>query len=302
MNARSFIVLPALALLAGCAPAERIQYPADWQIEWEGRSLWATPNAYIYATHGAAAGEVDRLAARVKSEYSAELGQPTPPVLIIVRDAGEPLPGDDLGALLRCTLRMEIERTPAVAAEDEQPGAPTRTIEAQTDEALTTLAAAGIATGCTLEVLAGSVPLTCDARGLRAICRAPDGPSARECGAVILPTLACLRAQVRRMMRDALKMYGIGPVAQMVFAPVLAMVEAKTVDRLDRLREAALFEHWLFEHADVAPEQKYAIASERRERWGGSVEAAAASVASAADAINVTTTDDRPNEATSSKP
>jgi hypothetical protein len=283
---------PALALLGGCAPAERVAGPLGWPKQWEGRSLWATPHATIYAGSGAAAGELDRVAARAKREYAAELGQPTPPVLIIVRDAGEPLPGNDLGGLLRRTLRMEIERNPDAVAEGESPEAPSqeegtteapeRTLDQQTEEALTALWAGALATGSTLEVLAGTIPLTCDARGLREICHAPEGPGDQTCGAVILPTRACLRTHARRTMQGALKMYGIGPVAQALFAPVLVMAEAKMVDRLDRLRDAVLCEHWLFEHADLPPSKKREIASAWRERWGGRAEEAAMSVAGAA--------------------
>ena len=77
-------------------------------------------------------------------------------------------------------------------------------------------------------------------------------------------------------------MYAIGPVAQVLFAPVLVMAEAKMVERVDCLRDAALFNHWLFEHADLPIEKKREIASAWLERWGSSVEAAALSVADAA--------------------
>jgi hypothetical protein len=83
------------------------------------------------------------------------------------------------------------------------------------------------------------------------------------------------------MMRGALNMYGIGPAAQVVFSPVLAMAETKTVDQLDRLRGAAMFNHWLFEHADLPAEQKREIAAAKLEEWGGNVESAAQSVVGA---------------------
>lgn len=284
-----------LALLGACAPARRVADPVGWPKNWDDWSLWATPNAYIYATHGAAAGEIDRLVARARDAYSAELGQPTPPVLIVVRDADQPLPGDDTRALLRCTLRMEIERIPGTTAESETPGspsqddgaqeggAPEQALDKKTEEAMTALWVGALATGSSLKVLAGTIPLTCDARMLREIYRAPDGPGEQACGAVILPTRACLRKHVQLTMRGALKMYGIGPVAQVLFAPVLAMAETKMVDQLDRLRDAALFNHWLFEHADLPVEKKREIASAWLERWGGSVEEAALSVADTAE-------------------
>ena len=269
--------LPLIAL-AGCAPAQRMPDPVNWPRELDGRSLWTTPHAYIYAAHGASAGEMDRLAARVQREYSAELGQPTPPVLIIVRDAGEPYPGNDVRTLLRGTVRLALQRDVGLSSEGQTSEAPERPMSEKIDEAVLGLWSAAAATGTTLEVLAGTIPLTCDEHALRKICQSSDGPSNQMGGALVLPTRACLRTNVRRMMQGALELYGIGPVAQVMFAPIMAMAETKAVDRLDRLRDAALFNHWLFKHADLPIERKQEIAAAKLESWGEGAEAAAASI------------------------
>lgn len=135
------------------------------------------------------------------------------------------------------------------------------------------------------------MPLTCDARSLRVICKAPDGLFDEQRGAVILPTRDCLRTHARRTMQAALNQYGIGPVAQVIFAPVLVVAEAETVDGLDRLRDAALFNYWLFEYADLPLERKREIASAELERWGGTIEAAAAEVTRTADDLAATASD-----------
>ncbi len=266
----------------GCAPAERLADPVDWPGRWDSRTLWTTPHAFIYAGNGAAAGEIDRLAERVKGEYTAELGQPTPPLLLIVRDASEPYPGDDVRELLRSTLRLEMQRDPEQSsAGQDSDGSEQSTPDAIEDALMGTVAAA-TATGTTLEVLAGTIPLTCDEQALKDVCATPDAMSDQHRTALIIPTRACLRTNIRKAMRSALKLYGIGPVAQVVFAPVLAIAEGKAVDRLDRLREVALFNHWLFEHADLPIERKREIARTKLEEWGGSVEAAAVSIVGAA--------------------
>ena len=138
--------------------------------------------------------------------------------------------------------------------------------------------------GISLDVLAGTTPLTCDAEGLRRTCQAPNGMagvtrSQTAGSALVLPTRACLRSHLHRTTEGVLKLYGIGPVAQAVFAPALAITESKAVDRLDRLRALALFKYWLFEHAELSIEQKRGIAAARIEDWGGSVEVVAASAA-----------------------
>ena len=92
---RLFLSCPLIALL-GCVPAERLPDPVDWPREWDGRTLWTTPHAFIYAKHGAAADEIDRVVAHARRAYLVELDQPAPPVLIIVRDTDEPYPGKRL--------------------------------------------------------------------------------------------------------------------------------------------------------------------------------------------------------------
>ena len=106
-----------------------------------------------------------------------------------------------------------------------------------------------------------------------------DARTDRTDGALILPTRAALRTHVRRMMQGTLTLFGIGPAAQVLFAPVLIIGESKTVDQLDGLRRMAIFNHWLFEFADLPIEQKRAIARARAEELSGQAAAAAAAIA-----------------------
>ncbi|MFQ5492140.1 MAG: hypothetical protein ACE5GE_15600 [Phycisphaerae bacterium] len=278
----AFLTLP-LALLIGCAPAKRLDGPVDWPEQWAGRTLWTTPHAYIYAARDASAGELDRLAQRVAREYVAEVEGRTPPPLILVRDAGEPLPGEDFDGLVRSALRLTVRRDFDSPPDREQ-------VDAKMDGAHLALQMSAVATGTEFDVVLKMMPLTCDALCLRDICGAPEALAANVDEVLILPTRACLREGVRRVMKDALKQYGIGPVAQLFFAPILVLVETQTVDKVARLRDAALFNHWLFQHDDLAWAEKRKIASAYLERWGHAVEADAAVVAAAArDAAAATT-------------
>lgn len=59
----------SLIIATRCAPGVVLDPPAEWPVEWRGRSLYHTPRSLIYATSPAAAGEVDRLVNRIADEH-----------------------------------------------------------------------------------------------------------------------------------------------------------------------------------------------------------------------------------------
>ncbi len=275
MTAKTLPIAPMLALLAGCAPAKLLDSPARWPETWGERSLYTTPNAYIYAARDTAAGEVDRLVARVGQEYQAEVGAPPSRLMVIVRDRGEPLPADDTRALLSAALRVTAER--AV----ETPGDVVE-VEAEVAAALRTAHAQAAVFGATLGVLLATLPLVCDVPCLQEVVRAPEAVVADVDGALILPTQDCLRENVRRMMAGAYKAHGIGPVARVLVAPLATLVEAKTVAAFARLRDIALFEYWLFACTELSWSEKRELAAAYSQRKLGEVKSDVASIVSAA--------------------
>lgn len=272
---RLSLLVSLLACLNGCAPAERLENPVDWPERWAGRTLWSTPNAHIYSSHDISAGELDRMTARVMREYAARVGEPNTTPLIIVLDAGEQLPGAGGDGLLKRALRT-------MAGRDLESPDDMEELDAKVAGALSGLKASAEATGSALETLVGMMPLTCDGPCLRQVCGAPEQLAAGVDGALILPTRACLRENVRRVVKDAAKEYGVGPVAQVFLAPVLAIYEARLVDHVARLRDAALFNYWLFADAELPWAEKRKISSDYLERLGVEVESDAAVVAAAA--------------------
>lgn len=263
------------ALLFGCAPAVRHNNPVDWPAQWDDRSLWSTPNAYIYAAQAAGAGEIDRLVERTRQQYLSDANGPTPRPVIIVRDAGEALPTNDVDALLRRALRFAAQRE--MSAQSDADG-----LEAAIDGAYTGVRMGAVACGTELEVVVAMIPLTCDVACLREVCNTPEELIGSIDLAIIIPTRACLHENARQMTRDALSCYGIGPAAQFLMAPVIAMAEAKTVNQMSVFREAALYNYWLFEHADLPWTEKQEIASAYLERWAGVAEGEASLVEAAA--------------------
>lgn len=84
------LVLAALCLGAGCAPAKVLDSPAGWPVEWKGRKLYHTPHAYIYAGSDAAAWEADELAARVHREFKSRTRKDAVKGLLLVTNVNDP--------------------------------------------------------------------------------------------------------------------------------------------------------------------------------------------------------------------
>lgn len=265
----------ALALLAGCGPRKTCQNVANWPDPWAGRKLWTTPHAYLYATHAADAGELDRLTEQIRQRYVADVHGPTRRPLIVVRDVHEPLPVRDTDALLRHAMRFTVQR-------DLDESATPEAFEAAVDSAVIGVKMGAVACGTDTQVAVAMAPLICDPTCLRELCDVPEKMIADVDLAIIIPTSACLRHNTGRLVHDALKMYGIGPVAQVLLAPVVALAKSKVVRQMSALREAALYNYWLFENPDLTETEKRKLAAAYLERWVGDVEASAAGVAEVA--------------------
>ncbi|MBU0638585.1 MAG: hypothetical protein KKB50_06950 [Planctomycetes bacterium] len=263
-----------LVVLAGCAPARLLDDPVGWPRVWEGRTLYTTPNACIYAGDGVGAGELDRAVARTAREYASMVAAPATRPVIIVRDQGETLPGGDALALFEATLRVAVARE-ATGAQDE--------VAEKLQAAKIGVHSAAAATGADLSTFVSSMPLACDARCLREVVRAPEEILAEADSVLILPTRSCLRDSTHRLVIAACKTHNVGPVARVLLAPLIAIVEARTVDMLARVRDMTLFEFWLYADTGLSPKQRQDLADEYRQRVLGEVEGYAAAVTGATE-------------------
>lgn len=101
-----------LALCAGCGPGKLLERPADMPAELNGRQLWHTERAYIYAKSEATAGETHRwigeVARHIQRTYDRELGKG----LVIVVDEQESPFVDSLDELIR--LQAQTARAAGV--------------------------------------------------------------------------------------------------------------------------------------------------------------------------------------------
>ncbi|MBX3394704.1 MAG: hypothetical protein KF841_05010 [Phycisphaerae bacterium] len=114
-----------IALTSGCGPGRLLERPADMPAEVDGRRLWHTSRAYIYATHEATAGETNRwigeLAGHLNRTYKRPLGKG----LVIVVDDNEAPFVDSIVELIR------LQNRTAVAAGVEQHELPNEEIQRQ---------------------------------------------------------------------------------------------------------------------------------------------------------------------------
>jgi hypothetical protein len=83
-----------VAALCGCGPARLLPPPAGWPREIEGRALYVTPRAFIYATTPAAAGWMDRYLddriPHIEKRFGASLGRG---IVITVSPGDKPMSG-----------------------------------------------------------------------------------------------------------------------------------------------------------------------------------------------------------------
>lgn len=85
-------MLPAIGL-TGCGPAQLLDNPAGWPETLAGRRLYHTPNAYIYASSDAAAGEIDRQYQQIADDFHRQTGAEArgKPLLIVIDSDDPPL-------------------------------------------------------------------------------------------------------------------------------------------------------------------------------------------------------------------
>jgi len=101
--------LCAAALASGCGPKVTLDAPAGWPQQWADRSLYHTPNAYIYASGDGAAGEADRFVDQRAKRFHQQHGRDPAKGLVIVTDKGDDAFAPDLGSLVTILAGEEVD-------------------------------------------------------------------------------------------------------------------------------------------------------------------------------------------------
>jgi len=109
MKHTCYLVLTALLLLlvTGCAPAVLNPNPQGWPQQWQGRQLYTTPNAYVYASNEIAAGEMDRLVIAAVKDLKKYTNHSPKRLLVIATDVNDP-PVVDAEVLFKVSKRNEL--------------------------------------------------------------------------------------------------------------------------------------------------------------------------------------------------
>jgi hypothetical protein len=218
----------ATLLLPGCAPRVVLERPPTWPQRWSDRDLYHTPQAYIYASSAAVAGEADRLVAAVAREFALEAGQPVEKGVVFVN-----APSDKLFVADWKTL-LALQEREAQAAD---PNAPPETPEQRWERISGEAEQAGLG----MDLLLMMTPVGLDRTQLRELVDLPQQASPDAAWGAILPTRALLREAFRRQLKAAYEREKIGPAMQLALAPIVALMEPKLVDALAAVRDIAVY-------------------------------------------------------------
>lgn len=238
------ILLMAIAILPGCAPAVLLDNPPDWPGDWAGRRLFNTPDAFIYAADDLAAGETDRLVRTVVEDFRNQTQREASKGLILVTGEGDPPLVTDARVWFEITeLSKAISGNKPTPTEEE--------LNRGWAEFEQQCAELGVGAG----TLLGMLPYQVAVEQFDALFAFPGGMPGGAEWAVVLPTRRMIRKCNKAVIKATLEKEGIGTVAQVVMAPVLAMAESVTEDAVAVTRDVAVFSRLVYNQADWTTRQ-----------------------------------------------
>jgi len=195
--------------------------------------LHHTPHAYIYASNAWAAGEADRLIGDVAGEFEKDTGIKPTKGLVLVTDERDALLPLDWSRYLK-----EISEDSGGESGGESLDGPAQELGIS-KEAFLRIIAFGMRRDEAMKLIELPEPLR-------------TGPE----WVVVMPTRATLAKMISQMMKAAFKKNDIGPVAQAMVAPLLAIMEPKMVDMVGMMRNVAVFSALVDNRQEWTQEQK----------------------------------------------
>ncbi|MHC4101012.1 MAG: hypothetical protein ACYS15_02375 [Planctomycetota bacterium] len=115
---RLLLVVCAAALAAACGPEITLDPPAGWPQQWADRSLYHTPNGYIYASSNGAAGEADRFVGRQARAFWRQHDRGPAKGLIVVTDKDDEPYTTDLLSLAKIVAGDAVDQLPEGSLEE----------------------------------------------------------------------------------------------------------------------------------------------------------------------------------------
>jgi len=239
------LVLAMLAgMVPGCAPRVLLDNPAGWPENWADRRLFNTPNAFIYATNKGVAGEADRLIQQVANDFRRQTGRQTPKGLLFATDV--------LDAPLVRDGRQWFEMTEQSKAISENRPALT---PPELDEKWVAFEQGVSELGVGADLLLQMVPFHITPEQLPHVLGFSGGTPQDVSWVLVIPTHALVRKCNQTVLRATLEKEGIGPVAQVLVAPMLALAESMAVEGTAVARNIVLFSQFARCQTDWTPEE-----------------------------------------------
>lgn len=248
INTNGRLTLIAIAVLSlaatGCAPRVLNHTAAHWPREWAGRTLYDTPNAYVYASSATSALEVDRLAASAAKRFASRTDGRATKGLLVVTDINDPPLIADLTELITM-----IDTDGELGDSPEAIAAVVSEKVAETEAELSEL-------GLPAELLFNSIPLPLTSDYLSDSLGLPKAAADSVAWAASVPTKRQLKRFMKEIIRAGMAQEDINWAARALMAPMLALAESMAVKELAKSRETMLLTLHVDGQPGWSPEQK----------------------------------------------
>ncbi|MHC4318347.1 MAG: hypothetical protein ACYS1B_07375, partial [Planctomycetota bacterium] len=237
------LLLSVTALMAACGgPQTRLDPPAGWPLQWAERSLYHTPNAYIYASSDGAAGEADRFVGRQAQAFRRQHDHDPAKGLLVVTDKGDSPYTEDLLALAKIVAGDAVDQLPEGSLEEA----------VESKQAMIEATASSLGFSADAVYAVAALPLDREAvSGLIGIPADGDGKETFGWAAGV-PT----RKASRQVVGAAARKYAtehLGAVLRVVVAPLIPLAVDRAVKELTAQWEETVEEQMKGSGPQVAP-------------------------------------------------
>jgi hypothetical protein len=226
--------------MAACGPQVRLDPPAGWPLQWAERSLYHTPNAYIYASSDAAAGEADRFVGGQARVFRRQHDREPAKGLVVITDKGDTPYITDLASLARIVAGDAVDQIPEGSLEE--------IVESKQAMIEGVASSLGISTDSVYAVAA--LPL--DREAVSGLIGIPAEEKEAFGWAAGVPT----RNASRQVVRSAAKKYAreyLGAVLRIVAAPLIPLAVDRAVKELVAQWEETIDEQMKGADPQLAP-------------------------------------------------
>jgi hypothetical protein len=240
----------ATLLVAACGPQTRLDPPAGWPLQWAERSLYHTPNGYIYASSDAAAGELDRFVGRQARMFRQQHDRDPAKGLIVVTDRNDRPYAADLLSLAKIVAADGIDEVPEGSLEEV-----VESKRMMIEETVSSL-------GFSANVICSVAALPLDRQAVSGLIGIPAEEKDTFGWAAALPTRSASRQAVRSTARLYAREY-LGAVLRIVAAPLIPLAVDMAIKEL-----VAQWEETIDEQMQGADPQLAPIPADRRQEPG----------------------------------